>query len=433
MTSSLPVSFYKNNVFMLAERFFIQDESTTLKLHAHKYNFDIIFFSQIDPFIKAIASANDDDLFVVDLDVLHDLHAIKDKRNMFLQDLLKPLPDNRQYVYLETAKQGSRYLLQKMLLDTNCMAYAEKPFSSEDLVDNLFNLFAQRKRDDQGKILFHGTSVWLDESMLAEHNISLIRHDDYQTLHTQVKFSLPDVVVIDSESYKNAESIAEIIQKNIAADPSLEIVMLQTSNDNALSERGVKAGFDVVMMHQTNQITTAQLINRINKIRTNKNLISRDRATGLLNKVGYKKRAQERIYEADKAKTALAVVIFDIDKFKTINDTWGHHFGDVVIKRLSMYLGQFLEDKYLLSRFGGEEFVMLFWNADHDAVMRSLNDIREGFNQIEFEIAPGEIKRFSISGGVAFYPKHKTENALFLHADEALYRAKTGGRNQICE
>ena len=86
-----------------------------------------------------------------------------------------------------------------------------------------------------------------------------------------------------------------------------------------------------------------------------------------------------------------------------------------------------------MSRYGGEEFVMLFWNSDHDQIIAKLNEMREGFNAIEFEIAPGQFKQFSISGGVSFYPKCKTENALFLQADAALYKAKTGGRNQICE
>ncbi len=426
-------SLYRNSVYMLAERFFIQDEGELLKSHAHKYNFDILFYSKMESYIFAMHGANDDDLFVVDLDVLHNHQAGQKDKSMFLRDLLKPLPENHQYIYLETEKQSSRYLLQKMLLDTNCLAYAEKPFSSEDLIDNLFNLFAQRKRDDLGKVLFLGDSIQLNVVTFAEHNISVKHHTNFQTLHTEVKRWLPDVVVIESAMFAGAESIAEIVQKNIATDPSLEIIFLQTDNDAALSESAIKAGFDVIMLHQNNEISTAQLINRINKIRTNKNLISKDRATGLLNKIGYKKRAQERIYEAEKVDISLAVVIFDIDKFKTINDTWGHHFGDIVIKRLSMFLGQFLEEKTLLSRFGGEEFVMLFWNADHDQVIAKLNEMRVGFNAIEFEIAPGQFKQFSISGGVSFYPQCKTENALFLQADAALYKAKTGGRNQICE
>ncbi|CAN5682659.1 hypothetical protein BH11PSE12_BH11PSE12_15840 [soil metagenome] len=430
---SKPDDLYQNNVYLLGERFFIQDESDNLKQLAHKYNFDILFFSKMDEFIFAMVAAEDSDLFVVDLDVLHNHQSGKKNHSMFLRDLLKPLPENRQYIYLETEKQSSRYLLQQMLVGTNCLAYAEKPFSAEDLVDNLFNLFAQRKRDDQGKILFLGASVELDVSSLAEHNIQINRHEVLQSLHTEVKCWLPDLVVVESGQFSEAGSVAEIIQKNIATDPSLEVIFLQTETDNALSVSAIAAGFDGIMMHQTTHITTAQLINKINKIRTNKNLISRDRATGLLNKIGYKKRAQERIYEAERAVVLLAAVIFDIDKFKTINDTWGHHFGDIVIKRLSMFLGQFLDDKALLSRFGGEEFVMLFWNVGHDQIIEKLNTIREGFNAIEFEIAPGQFKQFSISGGVAFYPHCKTESALFLQADAALYKAKTGGRNQICE
>jgi diguanylate cyclase (GGDEF)-like protein len=86
----------------------------------------------------------------------------------------------------------------------------------------------------------------------------------------------------------------------------------------------------------------------------------------------------------------------------------------------------------LLSRFGGEEFVMLFWDVDAQALRDKLNAMRLGFNAIPFETTPGEIKHFSFSGGLAFFPEFRSENELFLHADEMLYRAKQGGRNQIC-
>jgi diguanylate cyclase (GGDEF)-like protein len=425
--------YYQNNVYLLAQRFFIRDESDNLNLNAHKYNFNILFFEQLDDFIAAVQVAKLDDLFVVDLDVLHNLQAAKNNRTMFLRDLLKPFPDDRQYVYLQTEKQGCRFLLQKMLVESNCMAYAEKSFTSEDLVDNLFKLFARRKHNDPGKVLFLGDAVWFDGPLLAQHNIAFQRHSDVQTLHTKVKRWLPDIVIVEDAAFSGAESVAEIIQKNIATDPSLEIVLLQTTMDATLSENAIKAGFDVILMHQNTSISTAQLINRIDKIRTNKNLIAKDRATGLLNKIGFKMRAHEKIYDAEQSGIALAMAIFDIDKFKTINDTWGHHFGDIVIKRLALFLGQFVADDELLSRFGGEEFVVLFWNVDHDNVIDKLNQMREGFNAIEFEIGPGQVKQFSISGGVSFYPEYKTESTMFMQADAALYKAKSGGRNRICE
>jgi two-component system cell cycle response regulator len=432
MTSPKIIDAYQNSVYMLAQRFYIRDERDSLSDNAHKYNFDILFFEQLDAFIEAVQKASDDDLFVIDLDVLHNLQAAQNNKTLFLRDLLKPFPDNRQYVYLQTEKQGSRFLLQKMLVESNCAAYAEKPFSSADLVDSLFTLFARRKHKERSKLLYLGESAWLDAALLAEHNIAFQRHPNPQTLHTQVKNWLPDLVIIEDAAFSGAESVAEIIQKNINTDPSLEIVLLQSTMDADLSEQALKAGFDVVMMHQSMHISTAQLINRIDKIRTNKNLIAKDRATGLLNKIGFKKRAQEKIYEAEDAKVPLAMVVFDIDKFKTINDTWGHHFGDIVIKRLALFLGNFLGQMDLLSRFGGEEFVVLFWDVAQEPVMAKINQMREGFNAIEFEVAPGEVKRFSVSGGVSFYPEFKNESTLFLEADAALYKAKSGGRNQIC-
>ena len=181
-------------------------------------------------------------------------------------------------------------------------------------------------------------------------------------------------------------------------------------------------------------VLTRHLLNRMGKIRVSKNLISRDRATGLLNKIGLQQRAQDLIRVATEAAPVrpLAFGVIDIDKFKTINDTWGHYFGDIVIKRLSMLLSSYVGEQDLLSRFGGEEFVCLFWDCTLEQGKQKLDEMRLAFGEIEFEVAPGEIRHFSFSGGVAAYPECKSENELFLRADAKLYEAKQGGRNQIC-
>ncbi len=179
-------------------------------------------------------------------------------------------------------------------------------------------------------------------------------------------------------------------------------------------------------------VLVAQLINRANKIRVNKDLIGKDRATGLLNKIGLQKKAQDLIRQAAREGLSLAFGIVDIDKFKTINDTWGHYFGDIVIKRLSLTLGPHIGERDLLSRFGGEEFVVVFWDCTLEQGWQRLDAMRQSFCAIPFEVKPGDVRHFSFSGGVAAYPEFKSENELFLRADAMLYEAKQGGRNQIC-
>jgi diguanylate cyclase (GGDEF)-like protein len=173
-------------------------------------------------------------------------------------------------------------------------------------------------------------------------------------------------------------------------------------------------------------------VHRIQKIRTAKDLISRDRATGLLNKVGLQKRAQDWIQKAQQQGKPLAYGVIDIDKFKTINDTWGHYFGDIVIKRLSLVLSAYIGENDLLSRFGGEEFVMVFWDCDAQTGKQRMDMMREAFGRVVFQVTPEETRQFSFSGGLATFPECKSENELFLRADEQLYQAKQNGRNQIC-
>lgn len=423
-------SLYKRKVLLLAQKFFIQDNRSELLLCAHKYDFDIRFFDQMADFVAAATQSGQEDLFVVDLDVLYNMQ-LDNNRTMFLSDLLKRLPEQHHYVYLQTEKQSGRFLLQRMLVEHRCLAYADKPIANDVLVDKLYNLFAKRRQDETSRVLYLGDEACFDLDLLDAHHIELLAHADVQTLHLRLKQSQAAVVVIEDKYFLRTEVIVQVLKRNMEVDPSLEIVMLQGTPDPALARRAIEGGFDEIMLRKDRDVLTRQLVNRVGKIRVNKDLISKDRATGLLNKIGFQLRAQEQIRRAAEANVPLALAVIDIDKFKTINDTWGHYFGDIVIKRLSLLLSGQMRAQDLLSRFGGEEFVMLLWDCSPQQAYERLDQMRQGFGAVVFEVEPGQSRQFSFSGGLAAYPAIRTENELFLQADERLYDAKQAGRNRI--
>ncbi|QYF92708.1 GGDEF domain-containing protein [Massilia sp. PAMC28688] len=432
MPSDTPL--YKNHVMLLSQTFFIKDNQAELLLCAHKYDFEIIFFDEVQDFVMAVDNDIGNSLFVVDLDALHNMQSdMHDSRKTLqLGELLQRLPSGQSYVYLQTVRQGGRFLLQQRLVDSNCLAYAEKPIANDVLVDKLFTLFVQRKRGDLVRVMYLGEPVGLDEDFLLQHRIEVLHHADAQTLHLRVKELQPDIVLITDAEYERTEAIVRVLQKNIEADPVREITMLQRLPDAALTRRALASGFDEVLLVTDADVLSGQLANRANKIRVNKDLIGKDRATGLLNKIGLQKKAQELIRQAAREERPLAFGVVDIDKFKTINDTWGHYFGDIVIKRLSLTLAPHIGERDLLSRFGGEEFVVVFWDCTLEEGWARLDAMRQAFGAIPFETQKNEVRHFSFSGGMAAYPQYKSENELFLRADAMLYEAKQNGRNQIC-
>ncbi|MEJ7805236.1 MAG: GGDEF domain-containing protein [Telluria sp.] len=432
MTNDAPL--YKNEVMLLSQSFFIKDNQAELLLCAHKYDFDILFFNEVQDFVMAVEGDHGNALFVIDLDALHSMQAdMHDRRKtLMLGELLQRLPAEQSYVYLQTVRQGGRYLLQQRLVDSNCLAYAEKPIANDVLVDKLFTLFVQKKRGDLVRLVYLGDPVGLDDAALLHSRVEVIHHDDAQTLHLRVKELQPDMVLITDTEYERTESLVRVLKKNIEADPVREIMMLQRHADAALTRRALVSGFDEIVLMTDTDVLAGQLVNRANKIRVNKDLIGKDRATGLLNKIGLQKKAQQLIRQAALEECSLAFGIVDIDKFKTINDTWGHYFGDIVIKRLSLTLAPHMNERDLLSRFGGEEFVVVFWDCTLEQGWQRLDAMRQAFCAIPFEVKPGDTRHFSFSGGVAAYPEYKSENELFLRADAMLYEAKEGGRNQIC-
>jgi diguanylate cyclase (GGDEF)-like protein len=156
-----------------------------------------------------------------------------------------------------------------------------------------------------------------------------------------------------------------------------------------------------------------------------------DGLTGLFNKRYFMEGLDQEISRARRHKRALSVIIFDIDHFKDVNDTYGHLAGDHVLKELSEVIKSRVRREELVARYGGEEIIILMPETDVDGATRLAEQVRERVEQHNFRFSSKEIK-LTISGGVASADEADYEIMPFIHlADERLYEAKNSGRNLV--
>ena len=161
-----------------------------------------------------------------------------------------------------------------------------------------------------------------------------------------------------------------------------------------------------------------------------------DSKTGLLNAATWEREATAEVGRAVRTRTPLAVAILDIDRFKVINDTYGHLVGDQVLKEIARTLDSLLRDYDRAGRFGGEEFSLLLPQTRAVDAFRIAERVRANIAGLPI-IVPGatggERVHVTVSIGVAALDSGgKREYAeLMAAADAALYRAKSGGRDQV--
>ncbi len=153
-----------------------------------------------------------------------------------------------------------------------------------------------------------------------------------------------------------------------------------------------------------------------------------DGLTGVANRRSFNENFTREFERARRYGETLSLVMIDLDFLKKINDTYGHQAGDEAIKMIGKMLRQSSRSIDTAARYGGEEFCLLLPNTEIDMAEQLADRLRRLINEEQIE-GPG---RISASLGVASYPLHAdNEEALFQRADEALYAAKQGGRNQV--
>ena len=160
--------------------------------------------------------------------------------------------------------------------------------------------------------------------------------------------------------------------------------------------------------------------------------VHEDHLTGILNRRGLDEAYGRETARANRQNTPLCFALLDIDNFKRLNDTHGHKIGDDALIYLVEAVKYTTRSEDVVARYGGEEFVILLPNTDLDEAVMILSRIRRNLTK-KFFLHENMRLLITFSAGLAKYQSGEQQEQIFKRADEALYRAKKNGKNQILE
>ena len=158
-------------------------------------------------------------------------------------------------------------------------------------------------------------------------------------------------------------------------------------------------------------------------------LANYDSLTGLLNRRRFQEEMEQAVADLGESVGSGALIVMDVDRFKDVNDHFGHQAGDEVLAQLGGVLRSVFAD-HMVARFGGEEFAVFLRDADAREAQAAAQKLAKTLRRRRLS-AGGTSLRITVSMGIAAFPAHgETVSELFSHADLALYDAKFGGRNR---
>ncbi|HJP60766.1 MAG TPA: diguanylate cyclase [Gemmatimonadaceae bacterium] len=298
-----------------------------------------------------------------------------------------------------------------------------------------------------------------------EDNIELLRarleargyevdgaRDGYEALE-QVDRRCPDLILLDVMMPKmdGMEVVRRLKAKTAAEELPFIPVIMQTALDSTENKvEGLDAGADDYI---TKPINFAELEARVNSLLRIKGLQSSlsqrekelrelndklrqisltDGLTQVENRRSLEERLNEMWQHSVRLHEPIAVVMCDIDKFKSVNDQYGHQAGDAVLKEFAQLLKSEAREIDRVGRYGGEEFLLILPGTVLDAAVTFAERLRDKVAKHTFTYADGTLCR-TMSCGVAGSPHPRIENqeALLKASDEALYVAKETGRNRV--
>ncbi|HYF66248.1 MAG TPA: diguanylate cyclase, partial [Herpetosiphonaceae bacterium] len=312
---------------------------------------------------------------------------------------------------------------------------------------------ALAEREAQLRKLFEilpvGVSVLDEHEGIVESNAALQRILELSPevladrSYLKRRYLRPDMAPLSLDEFPSARAIKEqrivedveigvvkedgaIIWINVSAAP------LPTSEHQAVvvtSDRTARKEAEAELLRAHAEI---EAINRRLEaaLKREQSLARTDSLTGIANRRHFFDLANHALAVAKRYGHPLSLILFDLDHFKRINDTWGHQYGDSVLQQVVRFAQGCLRDTDLYARYGGEEFMVLLPQSDGAEALGVAERIRQAVAEQDF-ITPQGATEVTVSLGIASLDgPDDTLESLIGRADEAMYQAKAGGRNR---
>ena len=382
--------------------------------------------------MAALRAANsDEDLLSISLRIVEHVDSLIE---------IAPSKESEDDAYLPTANELFIALLDRMSLPSELEAQAEvlkeklvAPLTKAQwpaLMDKICNLIAimrrkaQQEKQDIERFLSSLTESLkeLDDRVKGASIDQKTSRESGQELNTMVQVQMSGLVskveqAADLDGLKkNVQEHIDLIRQHMESYQLKEEERYRNTVERMriLNER----------LHHLEQESD----NLRARVREQRNQALRDTLTGINNRLAYDERIETEYSRWKRFRTPVSLMIWDVDHFKHINDTFGHQAGDRVLVAIAKLLASQIRESDFLARYGGEEFVILAPGANCTEAMKLAEKLREKVASSQFKHGETEVP-VTVSCGLIEFKQGYSIEQIFDAADKALYQAKVQGRN----
>jgi two-component system cell cycle response regulator len=280
-----------------------------------------------------------------------------------------------------------------------------------------------------------------DERQLARIEKALGARHDVARFGAAAGWGKPDMMIVSIASKLDGLKVIAHIRSE-EATRRLSILAIGDDDDRARAMRALDLGADDIVFRPLDE---DELAARVRTLIRRKRYIEQmsaaldegleaamlDALTGVGNRRSFDVKIEPLVKRAATGGGALSLLMFDIDRFKAVNDEHGHAVGDALLREFAARLSATVRPLDIICRYGGEEFLVIMPGTSGDLAALAAERLRKRIAAAPFPVSPSLSLTVTASAGVAAVRPADTAEDVLQRADEALYRAKAAGRNRV--
>jgi len=418
-------SFYINHPRLLI----VEDDqelAQQLAVEARSWGMDVEVVHDLSNTYLAIAK-NPPDLVLLDLVVSEASETGLDLLR-FISAKTPPIP-----AIVLTSRDSFPHRLEVARLG-GC-GFISKPISLNQVMQTV-NQVLQQNNLEQFKVMIVDDDPAILSTLtsyFAAWSIHLTILDDPRNFWETLERFSPDLLVLDiNMPYVNGFELCQVI-RNDNQWHGLPVLFISSQDDQATIEKVFRVGADdFISKPLSEQVVTNRIFNRLQRLNFMRGLAEVDLLTGIANRRKFTKEWERLRRLSIRHTQSMCLAILDLDNFKLVNDRYGHETGDRVLHDLGKLLLRSFRPEDLIARWGGEEFVVGWYQISKAEAYQYLEKVLESLRALEFTAADGRSFRISFSAGLVQYPEDGDNfSHLYHRADHLLYQAKQMGRDRI--